>query len=301
MCGAGGRLPLRRDGETGTAPGMTDPAAFVRDNTELLAPPLVPEIRLHLAHEALPLWEKTEEELGAMGLPPPYWAFAWAGGQALARFLLDRPETVAGATVLDFASGSGLVGIAAAQAGAARVLCAEIDDFALAAIALNAAANAVALDSARGEFAEARPGFGLRVNWEFGRLFALDPFSDALFADLTWLYGRLQDGTERVFGVSRYHYFSLAPAWEVHVDRARAYGFYAQLGGGLGYQHALINSDGQETSIAGIKPLFQYGVGFRARPQIGDGLRLVFRAELTRFRRGYMNDTLIAASVGAGF
>jgi predicted nicotinamide N-methyase len=98
---------------------------------------------LHLADEAVPLWHKTEEELGAMGLPPPFWAFAWAGGQALARYLLDRPALVMGRRVLDLASGSGLVGIAAAKAGAAPVIAAEIDAFAEAAIALNAAANGV--------------------------------------------------------------------------------------------------------------------------------------------------------------
>ena len=74
---------------------MIDHAAFIRANTSVLAPPLVPEVLLHLAHEAVPLWQKTEEELGEMGLPPPFWAFAWAGGQALARYVLDHPEIVA--------------------------------------------------------------------------------------------------------------------------------------------------------------------------------------------------------------
>ena len=103
--------------------------------------PLVPEIKLHLAHEAIPIWQKTEDELGQMGLPPPFWAFAWAGGQALARYILDHTEIVKGKRVLDLASGSGLVGIAAMKAGAASVLAADIDAFALAAIAINAAAN----------------------------------------------------------------------------------------------------------------------------------------------------------------
>jgi len=118
-------------------------ARFVRAHTEILAPPLVPEVKLHLAHEALPIWQKTEEELGEIGLPPPFWAFAWAGGQALARFILDHPETVAGKSVLDFASGSGLVAIAAAKAGARRVEGSEIDVFAVEAIAINAVANGV--------------------------------------------------------------------------------------------------------------------------------------------------------------
>ena len=121
------------------------PEQFIRANTELMAPPLVPEIRLHLATEVVPLWRKTEEELEQIGVPPPYWAFAWAGGQALARYVLDNPHLVAGKRVLDFGSGSGLVGFAAAKAGAAHVLAADIDPFAIAAIAANAAANDLAL------------------------------------------------------------------------------------------------------------------------------------------------------------
>ena len=127
--------------------GAGDPSAFVRANTEVLAPPLVPEISLHLASEVVPLWQASEEELAEQGLPPPFWAFAWAGGQALARYLLDQPEVVAGKRVLDFAAGSGLQGIAAAKAGAARVEASEIDPFALAAIGLNAALNEVAVEA----------------------------------------------------------------------------------------------------------------------------------------------------------
>ncbi len=124
-----------------------DPAAFVRANTAVLRPPLVPEIAFHLACEAVPIWQATEAELAEAGLPPPFWAFAWAGGQALARYLLDHPETAAGKRVLDFAAGSGLQGIAAVMAGAARVEAAEIDRFAIAAIALNGALNGVTLES----------------------------------------------------------------------------------------------------------------------------------------------------------
>src|ERR1700744_4277801 len=112
-------------------------------NNELRAPPLVPEIKLHFATEIMPLWRKSEEELEAMGVPPPYWAFAWAGGQALARYILDNPEVMRGKSVLDLGAGSGLVGIAAMKAGAATVLSADIDHFAEAAIALNAQTNGV--------------------------------------------------------------------------------------------------------------------------------------------------------------
>jgi predicted nicotinamide N-methyase len=118
-----------------------DPALFVHRNTALAAPPLVPEIRLHLATEVTPLWQATERSLAGTVLPPPFWAFAWPGGQALARYLLDNPEVVRGREVLDIGSGSGIVAIAAAKAGAARVIAAEIDPFAAAAIALNAPLN----------------------------------------------------------------------------------------------------------------------------------------------------------------
>lgn len=127
---------------------MTDAVrrkAFVVSNTQLMPVPLVPEVSLHLAHEAVPIWQKTEEELGEMGLPPPFWAFAWAGGQALARYVLDVPDIVAGKQVVDLASGSGLVGIAAMKAGAGNVLAADIEVFSIEAIKLNASANSVAL------------------------------------------------------------------------------------------------------------------------------------------------------------
>lgn len=127
-----------------TASGL-DPVEFIRRETALLPVPHAPRIRLHLADEATILWQRTEEELGEIGLPPPFWAFAWAGGQALARHLLDHPDLVAGRRVLDFASGSGLVAIAAALAGASRVEACDIDRFALAAIGLNADANGVTL------------------------------------------------------------------------------------------------------------------------------------------------------------
>lgn len=118
---------------------------FIEANTSCLPVPHVPEIRLHVAHEAIDLWQKTESELEAIGLPPPFWAFAWAGGQALARYVLDHPLLVRGQNVLDFASGSGLVAIAAAKAGASLVEAAEIDAFAVPAIRLNAEANGVVL------------------------------------------------------------------------------------------------------------------------------------------------------------
>jgi predicted nicotinamide N-methyase len=132
-------------------------AQFIKANTKLIAVPLVPEIRLHLAEESLAIWRQTEEELGRMNVPPPWWAFAWAGGQALARYVLDNPALAAGRSVLDLGAGSGLAGIAAMKAGAARVLAADTDPFAMAAIGLNAAANEVAVDATGDDLLAAPP------------------------------------------------------------------------------------------------------------------------------------------------
>ena len=121
-------------------------AEFIRQNTSVMSPPLVPEIKLHLAHEAVPLWQKTEEELGEMGLAPPFWAFAWAGGQALARYVLDHSSTVENLRVLDLATGSGLVAIAAVQAGSASIVATDIDEFATTAAEMNSGLNQVKLE-----------------------------------------------------------------------------------------------------------------------------------------------------------
>ncbi len=130
---------------------IADRSAFIETQTRPLVPPHTPELRLYLADEAMELWQKTEEELGQLGLPPPFWAFAWAGGQALARYILDNPELVAGRRVFDFAAGSGIVAIAARLAGAAAATANEVDDFALAAIRLNAGLNGVDVALAPGD------------------------------------------------------------------------------------------------------------------------------------------------------
>jgi predicted nicotinamide N-methyase len=119
-------------------------AAFIASATRLQAPPRVPELRLHLADEMTRIWELTEAELGAQGVDPPFWAFAWAGGQAVARHLLDTPAEVEGRTVLDLATGSGLVALAALLAGARHATAVDLDPVAAAAARLNAAANGLA-------------------------------------------------------------------------------------------------------------------------------------------------------------
>jgi predicted nicotinamide N-methyase len=130
---------------------------FIAANTRLQRPPHTPELTLHLADEITPIWRMTEEALEQIGLPPPFWAFAWAGGQALARYVLDHPQIVAGKGVVDFASGSGIVAIAAAKAGAARVLAADIDPFCGAALALNAKTNGVAVEFTDANLLDAAP------------------------------------------------------------------------------------------------------------------------------------------------
>jgi predicted nicotinamide N-methyase len=127
------------------------PEEFVRAHTTIARAPLVPEIALHLATEITPIWQATEAWLADHGIEPPFWAFAWPGGQATARLLLDEPARVAGRRVLDFAAGCGIAAIAAARAGAALVEAAEIDPLALAAVRLNAALNGVRVGTPEGD------------------------------------------------------------------------------------------------------------------------------------------------------
>jgi predicted nicotinamide N-methyase len=120
-------------------------ADFIRAQTVTSAATIVPEIALHLATEVTPLWQLTEERMKGNGLPPPYWAFAWPGGQGVARYVLDHPETVKGLRVLDFAAGCGIAAIAAMKAGAKEAQAADIDPFAQTALRLNADLNGVAV------------------------------------------------------------------------------------------------------------------------------------------------------------
>jgi predicted nicotinamide N-methyase len=136
---------------------IADRRAFILANTRLQSPPHTPELCLHLADEITPIWRLTEEELEQIGLPPPFWAFAWAGGQAVARYLLDHPHEAVGRRVMDFASGSGLVAIAAMKAGAASALAADIDAFCAAAVAINADENGVAVAFTSQDLLDAPP------------------------------------------------------------------------------------------------------------------------------------------------
>jgi predicted nicotinamide N-methyase len=136
---------------------IKDPAAFILKETRIRPVPHAEEISLYVADEAMDLWQKTEDELGELGLPPPFWAFAWAGGQGLARYVLDTPGLVAGKRVVDFACGSGLVGIAAMKAGAASCHAVDIDRFALTATRLNAALNGVDISTEAADITASAP------------------------------------------------------------------------------------------------------------------------------------------------
>jgi predicted nicotinamide N-methyase len=123
---------------------VTDvPADFVRAHTRTGRPPIVPEISLRVADDVVALWEALEQEHTGPGSEPPFWAAAWPGGQALARYVLDHPDVVAGRTVLDLGAGSGLVAVAAALAGAATVIASEVDPYGRSATVVNAEDNGV--------------------------------------------------------------------------------------------------------------------------------------------------------------
>ena len=175
---------------------------FIAANTRLQAVPHAPEISLWLADEITPLWRLTEEELGAMGLPPPFWAFAWAGGQALARWLLDHPDQVAGQRVIDLATGSGLVAVAAMKAGAASVLAADIDPFCAAAVAANAASNGVEIAFTDANLLDAPPPPADLIC--AGDVFYEKPMAEAVLA---WLKQAQANGTRVIVGDPGRTYF----------------------------------------------------------------------------------------------
>jgi predicted nicotinamide N-methyase len=175
-------------------------ADFVRAQTALATPPLVPELRLYLASSLTPLWHATEQTLAKRGLDPPYWAFAWAGGQAIARHVLDHPDLVRGRKVLDFAAGSGLAGIAAARAGAAAVTASELDPIACSAIALNAAANGAALEVVQADLTVGSGVGGPEASWQVilaGDVCYERPMAERVFA---WLTARAGRGTLVLLG-----------------------------------------------------------------------------------------------------
>ncbi|HEX3487496.1 MAG TPA: 50S ribosomal protein L11 methyltransferase [Micropepsaceae bacterium] len=189
-----------------TLPGVENRIAFVRAHTKLLSPSIVPEIKLHLAGEVMNLWTETEAQSSALAfgvehLPPPYWAFAWPGGQAVARYILDHPAEVAGQAVLDFGAGSGLVAIAAAKAGANPVIAAELDPLALAAMELNGAANGVFIEPVEHDI--------IGTNGRWGTVLAGDMCYERPLAErlLGWLRSLAAEGARVLIGDPGRNYF----------------------------------------------------------------------------------------------
>lgn len=197
---------------------MTGPEAFIRANTELLRPPLVPELQLHLATELVPIWQATEDELQAMGVPPPFWAFAWAGGQALARYVLDNPKTVRSKHVLDFGAGSAIAGLAAAKAGAKRALCADIDPFAVTAMGLNAEANDLSIQ------ATAENLLGVDRGWDTVLIADMCYERELAAAVDDWMRGLVRRGALVLVGDPKRNYFpgeGLTPLAQYEVQTTR--------------------------------------------------------------------------------
>ena len=187
---------------------MTDPAsrrALVLARTRLQRPPTVPELELHLADDMDAAWASLQAELDDGSLPPPFWAFAWLGGQAVARHVLDAPDSVAGRRVLDLATGSGLCALAARLAGAAKVTAVDVDPFAVEAVALNAAHNRLAVDARLADLLDEPPP-------DVDVVLAGDVFYDAQMAARVqpWLADARRAGARVVVGDPGRHYLPRA-------------------------------------------------------------------------------------------
>ncbi|WP_224245576.1 hypothetical protein [Hyalangium gracile] len=161
--------------------------------------------------------------------------------------------------------------------------------------------GAMLMDSSRGRVADPTFGLGLRFTWEFGRILNNEPLRETVWADLRWTMAGLSDGTELIKGSTRTHYFSVAPAYEYVFGESKTYGIFGQLGGGFAFQTTSLTIGEEQTAVKGMKPLLQYGVGFRGRPRVSEKMAVAFRIELMRFRRGYMDDTFVGGSIGTAF
>lgn len=194
------------------------PQSVLDAHTKIASTPLVPELRFHLADDTDPFWQRGESELEAAGLPAPFWAFAWGGGQALARLIFDEPEQVAGKSVLDFATGCGIAAIAAAKAGASPVTASEIDPFAVYATRRNAALNDVSITALETDLV------GVDLGWDVilaGDVFYEDGLGAAIF---DWLQTLKARGASVLIGDPGRHYLpkdALDPVRQYHVKPDR--------------------------------------------------------------------------------
>jgi predicted nicotinamide N-methyase len=169
-------------------------SVFIEKNTARARPPMVPEIELYLATEFTPLWRTTEQLLQRQNIPPPFWGFAWPGGQALARLILEEPERVRGKRVFDFASGSGLVALACQKAGAASVTANDIDPMAIVAIGMNAHINRLEINVRHEDLVgKSLPDFDLILAGDFCYEWPMAGYA------VEWLRGEAAQGREVIF------------------------------------------------------------------------------------------------------
>lgn len=186
------------------------PREVVLSRTRLQSPPAVPELRLHLADDMDQAWSALQDELDDGELPPPFWAFAWLGGQAVARYVLDGPSLVADRSVLDLATGSGLCALAAARSGASSVLAVDVDAFAIDAVALNAAVNGLSVEARCADLLDEPPP-------TVDVVLAGDVFYDAAMSERVqpWLLAAARAGSRVVVGDPGRHYLPRALMTEV--------------------------------------------------------------------------------------
>ena len=171
-------------------------------------------------------------------------------------------------------------------------------------VAFELIGGAMFLSSARGQFlGDAQPAFGARFTWEYGRLLNSEPLRESLWFDVRYTYAGQREGTSLVIGDTRLHYATIAPAYEFTFGESSDYGFFLQAGAGITYEHTAIESGGKVTPVDGVKSLIQYGVGLRGRSRLSaaTNVRLAWRVEAQRFRRGYQDDTFFGASLGTAF
>lgn len=171
-------------------------------------------------------------------------------------------------------------------------------------VAFEVLGGAMFLSSARGQqLGDILPAIGGRFTWEYGRLLNVEPLREALWFDVRYTYAGMREGTQLIVGDTRLHYATIAPAYELTFGEGSDYGVYAQVGGGIAYEHTTLEIGGKLTPLDEIKPLIQYGVGLRGRTKLSSesNVRLAWRVELMRFRRGYMDDTFLGASLGTAF
>ncbi|MFY0521762.1 hypothetical protein ACN28I_00610 [Archangium gephyra] len=171
-------------------------------------------------------------------------------------------------------------------------------------VAFEVIGGAMLLSSPRGQLlGDLLPAVGGRFTWEYGRLLGSEALREALWFDVRYTYAGVREGTALIVGDTKLHYATIAPAYELTFGESSDYGAYAQVGGGFAYEMTTVEIGGKVTPMDGMKLLIQYGVGLRGRTKLSmeSNVRLAWRVELMRFRRGYQDDTFVGASLGTAF